>query len=285
MSGAPGTWADPAAFWTKVKSTLNKFRVWLSVVLFLRVKKLFLIAIFMLIALPASPDWTEREPEFTFARLQCSNRESDSWKYWPAYFPDNPPWHHDYPFAEELLVGLLHELTRVSVAPNSYKIVRLDSSDVFKHPFLYLSEPGFLSLNDKEIANLGEYIRRGGFIMADDFRGAGFLEGGPEELEVLRYYLRRAVPEMDLVRLTPGDPIFHAFYDVDIRGMSPPYELPKPPEFWGLADKDGRLHLVANYNNDIGDFWKYLDQGDKPLRDSARAIRLGINYVVYSTTH
>ena len=80
--------------------------------------------------------------------------------------------------------ALLHELTSVRVAKDSYKIVRLDKEEIFEYPFLYLSEPGFLQLTDKEVANLGEYIRRGGFIMADDFRTAEFLDG-PEELDVL----------------------------------------------------------------------------------------------------
>src|SRR3954464_1927799 len=114
-----------------------------------------LAVLLAVIASPALSDWFEPNPEFVFARLSCTNR--DSWDIWPNYFPDNPPWHHDYPFADELFVGLIHELTGVHVSPKSYKIVRLDSPDVFKYPFLYLSEPGFLTLTDKEIANLGEY--------------------------------------------------------------------------------------------------------------------------------
>jgi len=170
------------------------------------------------------------------------------------------------------------------VSPTSYKIVRLDSPDIFKYPFLYLSEPGFMTLNDKEIANLGEYIRRGGFIMADDFRTAEYLHG-PEELEVLRYYLKKALPDRELVRLDVNNPIFHVFYDVDTLNMDPPYALPRKPEFWGLTDEHGNLQLVANYNNDLGDFWKYLDEGQKPLKDSTRAIRIGMNYFIYAMTH
>ncbi len=84
---------------------------------------------------------------------------------------------------------MLHELTGIRVSPKAYKIVRLESDEIFKYPFLYLSEPGFMVLTEKEIKNLGEYIRRGGFIMADDFRTKEFLHG-PEELEVLKYYLK-----------------------------------------------------------------------------------------------
>jgi uncharacterized protein DUF4159 len=233
------------------------------------------------LAQPAISDWFEPDPEFVFARLACSNRES--WMYWPNYWPDNPPWRHDYPSSDEFLIGLLHELTGVRVTPESYKIVELSSPEIFKYPFLYLSEPGFLALNDKEIKNLGEYIRRGGFIMADDFRTAAYLHG-PEELEVLRHYLKQALPERELVRIDLSHPIFHSFFDIHTLTMNPPYG-DFVPQFWGMSDEHGNLQLIANYNNDIGDFWKYLDHGDKPLKDSSEAIRLGINYIVYAMTH
>jgi hypothetical protein len=248
------------------------------------VKKLLVLLVLVVVLVqPAISDWSEpAAPEFVFARLSCSNRSS--WNYWPQYFPDRPPWKHDYPESDEFIVALIHELTGIRVRPDSYKIVELSSPEVFNYPFLYLSEPGFLNLNDKEIANLGEYIRRGGFIMADDFRAAGFLRGGPEELEVLRYYLKKAVPERDFVRLDIRHPIFHSFFDVDTLNMKPPYGDFKP-EFWGMADEHGRIQVIANYNNDIGDFWKYLDEGDMPLGDSTRSIRIGIDYIVYSLSH
>jgi hypothetical protein len=246
------------------------------------VKRFLILLVFTaVLAPPAISDWFEPDPEFVFARLACSNRES--WMYWPNYWPDNPPWHHDFPSSDEFLVGLLHELTGVRVTPNSYKIVQLSSDEVFKYPFLYLSEPGFLSLNEKEIKNLGEYIRRGGFIMADDFRTAAYLHG-PEELEVLRYYLKRALPERELVQIDLSHPIFHSFFDIHTLKMNPPYG-DFVPQFWGMSDEHGNLQVIANYNNDIGDFWKYLDHGDKPLKDSSQAIRLGINYIVYAMTH
>jgi hypothetical protein len=102
-------------------------------------------------------------------------------------------------------------------------------------------------------------------------------------LEVLRYYLKQAVPERELVRLDLSHPIFHTFFDIHSLKMQAPYG-DFEPQFWGLSDEHGTLQFIANYNNDIGDFWKYLDRGDKPLRDSTTAIRLGINYVVYAMT-
>jgi hypothetical protein len=160
--------------------------------------------------------------------------------YWYDYWvEDRPPWKHDYPESDEFIEALLHELTGIRVASTSYKIVRLESDEIFKYPFLYLSEPGFLDLNEKEIDNLGEYLRRGGFIMADDFRTGEFLQRS-DELEVLRDHLRRAVPGRELKRLDLRHPIFHSFYDIQTLEMSPPYGEFKP-EFWGLPDEHGRI--------------------------------------------
>src|SRR5262245_29255868 len=96
-----------------------------------------------LLVTPAMPNWPETRPEFVFARPAVSSRD---WvQYWQDYvLQDRPPWKHDYPMSDELIEGLLHELTGIRVARNSYKIVRLDKDEIFKYPFLYLSEPGFL---------------------------------------------------------------------------------------------------------------------------------------------
>jgi hypothetical protein len=242
------------------------------------------LAVFVVLAVlvtPAISNWSEPAPEFVFARLAATNRAY--FQYWPDDWPHTPPWKHDYPESDEFIVGLIHALTGIRIKSDGYKIVELSSPEIFNYPFLYLSEPGFLALNENEIQNLGEYIRRGGFIMADDFRTGAYLQG-PEELEILRSYLKRAVPERELVRLDFGHPIFHSFYDIDTLRMRPPYGT-FVPEFWGMNDENGNLQLIANYNNDIGDFWKYLDRGDMPLVDSTTSIRLGINYLIYALTH
>jgi Domain of unknown function (DUF4159) len=52
-----------------------------------------------------------------------------------------------------------------------------------------------------------------------------------------------------------------------------------------MSDEHGHLQLIAYYNNDIGDYWKYLDEGDMPLQDSTTSIRIGINSIVYALSH
>lgn len=42
--------------------------------------------------------------------------------------------------------------------------------------------------------------------------------------------------------------------------------------------------VVANFNNDIGDYWEYSDTGWFPVDLSNEAYKVGINYVIYALT-
>ena len=58
-----------------------------------------------------------------------------------------------------------------------------------------------------------------------------------------------------------------------------------PPMFFGIRDDAGRLQVVANFNNDIGDYWEWSDQGWYPIDLSNEGYKLGVNYVIYAMTH
>ena len=60
------------------------------------------------------------------------------------------------------------------------------------------------------------------------------------------------------------------------------------PSFFGVYEDNeptNRLLLIANYNNDIGEFWEYSDTGFTPIELSNEAYKLGVNYIIYSMTH
>jgi len=50
-------------------------------------------------------------------------------------------------------------------------------------------------------------------------------------------------------------------------------------------DPSARLMVVANYNNDIGDYWEWSDSGYLPIDLTNDAYKLGVNYIVYAMTH
>jgi len=45
------------------------------------------------------------------------------------------------------------------------------------------------------------------------------------------------------------------------------------------------LEPEANFNNDIGDYWEWSDQGWYPLDLSNEGYKLGVNYIIYAMTH
>ena len=119
-------------------------------------RKLFLILILLVgLAGPAASfDDGEKGAEFVFARVQFNQSLE-------AIFQQEAPWHHDYPYAEDLYLSLIGEFTSVRTTPEDYVVVQLDDDEIFKYPFLYFSEPGFMSMTGREEENLREFFDRG----------------------------------------------------------------------------------------------------------------------------
>jgi len=190
-------------------------------------------------------------------------------------------WSHDYPTAEEHILQIMKEVTGINVERLSYRIVELGSPEIFDYPFSYVSEPGEMRLNDKEIANLREYLDRGGFVMIDDFGGQG---QGPQEFEAFRDNLIRAFPERDMFPLKEDHPMLNTFYRIDSIQTVHPMTGVKS-EFFGYPGEKGALSMIVCYANDVGDYWEFIDQPYYAVKPSAEALKLGINFVMYAMTH
>ena len=78
-------------------------------------------------------------------------------------------WSHNYPDSEINLNEFIGRTTKVEVEDASYRLLELSSPEIFDFPFAYISEPGEMEMTEAEVANLREYIDRGGFILIDDF--------------------------------------------------------------------------------------------------------------------
>jgi hypothetical protein len=205
-----------------------------------------------------------KDSEFIFARWQYSSGSNG--------------WSHDYPDAEEHINAIMKEATGVHVEHTSYRIVPMRSKEIFEYPFGYISEPGQMFLTDEEVKNFREYVDRGGFVMLDDF-------DGPRQFEVMRSNLQRVFPDREMVRLTDMHNVLHTFYDINSIYVESPYEVGGPAIFYGINNDQGELSVIICFNNDIGDFWEWIDQPQYALKPSAEALKLGINFVLYSFTH
>jgi hypothetical protein len=126
---------------------------------------------------------------------------------------------------------------------------------------------------------LRQYFNRGGFVMFDDFRG--------DDLQELAVQLKRVFPERDLFRLELNHQVFHSFYEIDSLEMPPPYRNfnSGDPSFWGMKDEEGRLILAANADNDFGEYWEDIDNGNEVLKPAVQSFRFGVNYLIYAMTH
>jgi hypothetical protein len=223
---------------------------------------------------------------FTFTRIRFDTSQSASlYRYNNVLGDGGPPWSHDYPVAGRHLMKIMAELSKLDVNLDiNEPILSLDDPSLFKFPFAYLCEVGFMDLSEKEIAGMREYLLRGGFIMVDDFRQ-------PRQFDTLQRQVKQAFPEYELKKLDVSHPVFNCFFSIKSLDLKPIYGgryvtlETQVPEFWGLEDNTGRLMMVVNYNYDVSDFWQFSDNPFRPIEETNEAYKFGVNYIIYALTH
>jgi hypothetical protein len=190
-------------------------------------------------------------------------------------------WEHDYPTADRNFSAILDYITNMRVHLDGSNIFDLDDPRIFENPVIYMSEPGYWTTDEAEAANLRAYLLKGGFIIFDDF-------DGDVEWRNLVTQMKIVLPEHDFLRLDVTHPIFQSFFSLKTLDIPHPMLPGIQPEFLGLFDdnrRSGRMMAIANWNNDIGDYWEWSAEGlygDAPTND---AYRLGVDYLVYEMTH
>ena len=209
-------------------------------------------------------------------------------------------WSVDYPRADVNLSIRLSELTRTRVSfdgehePRHFVLTLTDPS-LFRCPFVMMTEPGGLVLDDAEVLPLRRYLQKGGFMWADDFWGTAAWEGFEEEM-------RRVLPadQYQVRDLDPSHPIFHTQFPVaDVKqipsinfwggtggGTSENGSDSRVPHARAFVDKQGRILVLATHNTDYGDSWER--EGDDPdyfYTFSVDGYAFGINVVLYALTH
>lgn len=211
---------------------------------------------------------------FQFIRIKHETGRIPAFAFYNFFRNGMEPWAHDYPTAEYNLYEMLERFTVLKVT-NKPKVLTFEDDTIFNFPVLYICEIGYWNLRDELARRLGEYLRRGGFLIVDDFRMQN-------EMDNLRRQLRKAVPTFTEKRLDASHPIFNCFFEFDVLPMDSPYAPEYGfPIYYGLFDENGRLAAIINYNNDIGDGWELMTSPNFRVE----SFKLGINYFIYSMTH
>jgi len=212
-----------------------------------------------------------KETEFVFARIRFNSGRRGF---------GGAGWAHDYPDAEEHILQVASEATSINLDKMSYVIVDLDSEEIFNYPFIYFSEVGEMQMTEAEITMFREYLNRGGFAMIDDF-------DSQYSLDWFLSQMKRVFPERGFEQMRLEHPLFHTFYEIPTLNIAPPYRARDGgrPTFYGYFDGRGRLAMIICHNNDVGDFWEWIDQPRYPLQPSTEALRFGINFFLHALTH
>ncbi|HRX56807.1 MAG TPA: DUF4159 domain-containing protein [Verrucomicrobiales bacterium] len=224
---------------------------------------------------------------FTFARLRY---ESGIW------MRQRSKWLIDYPDSDLNFSYRLQQLTSLQVNPIG-AIVDIDPEQMRNYPFIYMLEPGNISLSDEQAKVIRDYLENGGFIMVDDF-------WGDDEWAVFADALKQIFPDQVPEELDISHPIFHAVFDLNIKPQIPAvgialmgresgitYEWNKPgtevAQYKALYDSKGRICMFIAFNTDLGDGWE--EEGTDPWYfqefSEKYAYPLGINVIFYAMTH
>ena len=198
------------------------------------------------------------------------------------------PWAHDWPVGEEHFLKILTSISNVDAHVDASSIMHFSDPELFKFPVAYLVEPGYWYMSQDDVTNLRAYLLKGGFLIVDDFpfRTGGRIDtwGNFEE------QMSRVFPEAKWIELLDAShPIFHSFFEVNSLDIVPmAYNLGDKPRFMALFednDPKKRMLCIANYQNDLSEFWEFSEEGRYLVQDSNEAYKVGVNQFIYGITH
>jgi len=242
------------------------------------------VAIVALLAATMAPQPGAREQHrtdlaydgrFTFVRLRWGSDLGISRRGFSS------AWNHDYPRAEQHLALILQDLTNLDIHTEGSRILMLDDPALFDYPIAFMWEPGFWNLTDREAAAFRAYLLKGGFAVFEDFDGS-------QQWSNFESQMKRVLPEARFVKLDNTHRIFNSFFRVkDIDAIVHPMSRIRPSYYGIFEDNDPskRLMVVANFDNDVPEYWEWSGEGVFPFDTSNEAYKLGVNYVIYGLTH
>jgi hypothetical protein len=161
------------------------------------------------------------------------------------------------------------------VAHAEFTPVKLESPELFEHPFAVMTGEGDFELTESQRSAMRRYLTNGGFIVAS----AG-CSSKPWATSFLRE-LKEIIPNAELKPIHPTHPIFHTVYEIDDLGRKKSSE---ESNLEGL-EVDGKIALIFSRDglNDTA------NAGDKCCccggNEIKNAQRINVNLLAYALTH
>jgi hypothetical protein len=220
-------------------------------------------------AAPA-PDSRLTAHQFTFTRIRYGSSGRSF---------GGASWAHDYPRGDEHFSKILDYLTLLDTNLGPTNVFDFDDPELHNHPIAYVSEPGFWTMSEAEVEGLRSYVKKGGFLIFDDFEA--------EQWHNFEQQMRRAFPELRAIEIDVSHPIFHSFFEMKKLDVPHPLVRVKPVYYGYFENNDAhdRMIAIVNYNNDLAEYWEFSDTGMFAVDWTNDAYKLAVNYVIYAMTH
>jgi hypothetical protein len=225
---------------------------------------------------------------FTFCRLRHNSQKSGRRRN------GGGDWLTDYPDADLNFSYRLQQLTSLQVSPKG-AVVDINPEQMRHYPFIYMIEPGHITLTDEEAKTMRDYMMNGGFIMVDDFWGEEqwdnfysavkqiFPDREPQELPLEHEIFHMVFP----LKVKPQIPSVNAALEGRSQGITFEREDAKSPHYRAIFDDKKRIVMMICHNTDLGDGWE--EEGTDPwyFREFSEkyAYPLGINIIFYALSH
>jgi hypothetical protein len=235
-------------------------------------------------------------------RLQANAPYDGAFRFCRIMFRQNPNgdgggWAVDYPRADINLMYRLSELTAAGVSRDSHgdynhAVFQLTDPELYRCPFIMMTEVGALLMDQQEAASLRDYLLRGGFLWADDF-------WGEYAWTVFEHEMAKALPDYQIQDIPLAHPMFHMLYQVNevpqIPSIGAWFSLgggtservdSKVPHARGIFDEHGNMMVLITHNTDFGDAFEREGENRAYFeRFAGVGYAFGINALLYSMTH
>jgi hypothetical protein len=153
-------------------------------------------------------------------------------------------------------------------------IVKPSDKKIFDYPFVFMTGHGNIDFSDSDIKNLREYLKRGGFLYADDDYGMD---------KAFRREIKKLFPQKRLVELPVTHELFHCFYHFNNGIPKIHKHNGKRPQAFAIFDDNGRMIVLYTYETNITDGWS--DMHNDPFKIRSKALKFGANIFYYVMTH
>ena len=78
----------------------------------------------------------------------------DKWTFTRLRYRGSGAWNHDYPRADRHLAYIVSEVSTARVHTDGSNVLDLNDPEIFRHPLVYMSEPGFWRMTDEDADTL-----------------------------------------------------------------------------------------------------------------------------------